>query len=175
MDYEKKYKEALGRAKNLHKDAIDMEENSRAKLCEIIFPELAESEDERIRKELTTFLKNASGGLINTAIPCKIFGKWVAWLEKQVPIDEENCKGYQETDRCVVDGECEAKKSQRMISAEAKEALYDKPTWSDEDKEMLDSAIAFIEHSPFTTLGKGKGNAIGWLKSLKDRVQPKQE
>ena len=37
MDYEKKYKEALERARNLHKDAIDMEETLRAKQCEIIF------------------------------------------------------------------------------------------------------------------------------------------
>lgn len=44
IDYEKKYKEALERAKNLHKDAIDMGETLRAKQCEIIFPELVESE-----------------------------------------------------------------------------------------------------------------------------------
>lgn len=40
MDYEKLYKEALSRAKNLRKDAIDKGENLRAKQCEIIFPEL---------------------------------------------------------------------------------------------------------------------------------------
>ena len=52
MDYEKAYKEALERAKNLRKDAIDMGESIRAKQCEIIFPELAESKDEKIRKWL---------------------------------------------------------------------------------------------------------------------------
>ncbi len=34
--YEKKYKEALERAKNIHKDAIDIGENIRAKQCEIL-------------------------------------------------------------------------------------------------------------------------------------------
>ena len=33
MNYEKKYNEALERARNLHKDAIDMDENIRAKQC----------------------------------------------------------------------------------------------------------------------------------------------
>lgn len=47
MNYEKAYKEALERAKNLRKDAIDMGENIRAKQCEIIFPELKESEEKR--------------------------------------------------------------------------------------------------------------------------------
>lgn len=36
----KRYDEAFLRAKNLHKDAINMGENIRAKQCEIIFPNL---------------------------------------------------------------------------------------------------------------------------------------
>lgn len=42
--------------------------------------------------------------------------------------------------------------------------------WSEEDVAMLDSAIAFVSHSPFTVIGKGKSNVIAWLKSIKDRV-----
>ena len=52
MDYEKKYKEALGRAREFQK--------SKDGLCvltaESIFPELQEREDERIRKELIFYL-----------------------------------------------------------------------------------------------------------------------
>ena len=52
MDYEKKYKEALGRAREFQK--------SKDGLCvltaETIFPELQEREDERIRKELIFYL-----------------------------------------------------------------------------------------------------------------------
>ena len=40
---------------------------------------------------------------------------------------------------------------------------------------MINDAISFISHSAFKTIGKGKKNTISWLKSLKDRVQPKQE
>lgn len=40
-------------------------------------------EDERIRKELIAFLKNASEGNLDISTPYKTFGKWLAWLEKQ--------------------------------------------------------------------------------------------
>ena len=53
MDYEKKYKEALERAKELHGTVAA----GRDFLAEI-FPELAESEDERIREWLITQLQN---------------------------------------------------------------------------------------------------------------------
>ena len=77
MDYEKAYKEALERAKNLHEDAIDMGENIRAKQCEIIFPELAGSEDERIRKTLIRYHQSTIDidGIKGEKI--------IAWLEKQ--------------------------------------------------------------------------------------------
>lgn len=77
MNYEKAYKEALERAKNLRKDAIDMGESIRAKQCEIIFPELAESEDEKIRKALIRFHKSTIDvdGIKGEDI--------IAWLEKQ--------------------------------------------------------------------------------------------
>ena len=71
MDYEKLYKEALERAKNLHKDAIDMDENIRAKQCEIIFPKLKESEDEKIRGAIIDHLKDYN------------LNEWAVWLEKQ--------------------------------------------------------------------------------------------
>lgn len=61
MDYEKKYLEALERAKNLYKDAIDMGENIRAKQCEIIFPELKESENEL--EWLTRFIQEEAYSL----------------------------------------------------------------------------------------------------------------
>lgn len=80
MDYEYKYKEALERARNLHKDAIDMEESLLSKQCEIIFPELKESWDERIKKDI----KRA----ISVALDYSYFDKetadnCLAWLEKQ--------------------------------------------------------------------------------------------
>jgi len=67
-------------------------------------------------------------------------------------------------------------KPQCVVSAEAKEAMYDKPSWSEEDERMIDTIISDLERHG------GKENScysaeINYLKSIKDRVQPqpKQE
>lgn len=75
MDYEQKYKEALERARVYHTGGSTID----AHITEVIFPELAESEDERIQKSLIkafgTIGKKDWGGLIVRDI--------LAWLEKQ--------------------------------------------------------------------------------------------
>lgn len=81
MTQEKKaiaYDEALERARNLHKDAIEMENKAAIKTCEIIFPELCESEDERIRKNLIAIFK---GKIPYTSE--EDAERYIAWLEKQ--------------------------------------------------------------------------------------------
>lgn len=52
-----------------------------------------------------------------------------------------------------------------------KDRVQPKQEWRGEDIEMLNSAISFVEHSSFTTIGKGKNNVISWLKSLKERIR----
>ena len=77
MDYEKKYKDALSRAKELC-DVADMFTITIHDII-TIFPELQESEDERIRKEIIDFL-----GLPHPQFVGKRdHEKWIAWLEKQ--------------------------------------------------------------------------------------------
>ena len=79
----KAYDEALEQAKRWHK-AFVMGHNYPATdikvSYEIMFPELKESEDERIRKELIAFLKYYHTGQGN----CVVYDDdWIAWLEKQ--------------------------------------------------------------------------------------------
>ena len=64
----KRYDKAIERAKGL----IDFSSDSELKTLEYVFPELRESEDERIRKEILNYIDKATG--------CK---EWVAWLKKQ--------------------------------------------------------------------------------------------
>ena len=45
------------------------------------------------------------------------------------------------------------------------------PAWSEEDKEQLDRAIYMMEQLDMT---KSWDDVYNWIKSLKDRVQPKQ-
>ena len=72
--YEKKYKDALKRAKKLYEQGTIIETLS------YVFPELKESEDEKIRKEIIRYLKRRLE--ISSSIPAAI-GSWIAWLEKQ--------------------------------------------------------------------------------------------
>ena len=85
MDYEKAYKEALERARKIIKDYEKRglkEQLFYAKEdLEEIFPELKDSEDERIRKRLIDFFEDWS----ETKSHCwgKSVNKILAWLEKQ--------------------------------------------------------------------------------------------
>lgn len=67
--YEKKYKNALEWARQV----INGETGFIRKEVEEVFPELVESEEERIRKELIEFVKSRSG----------FKQEYIDWLEKQ--------------------------------------------------------------------------------------------
>ena len=96
MDYKEKYEQALERAKYYHdRDNIQFLEN--------IFPELCESDDERIRKELISFVR----GMLSchdkpNAERDEKYESWIAWLEKECEKDKfiekelECIKGYRE-------------------------------------------------------------------------------
>ena len=77
MDYEKAYKEALERAR----DYYDFYKENPAKAQPFIdiFPELAESEDERIRKEIIELVKKYAP----TEFNWRGGDEHIAWLEKQ--------------------------------------------------------------------------------------------
>lgn len=65
MDYNK----LLEKARKVYAECVT---NAEKRKLESVFPELAESEDEKIRKEILEYIDKATG--------CK---EWVAWLEKQ--------------------------------------------------------------------------------------------
>ncbi len=94
MNYENKYKEALKAAIAAHKD----EDRHLKATLERIFPELKESEDERIRKALIEHVKDQQSFFIS-APDCKDkyeeeennkYNSWLDWLEKQKPIQNIN-------------------------------------------------------------------------------------
>ena len=73
MDYKQKYEEALEIAKYY-------KERDNIQFLEDIFPELKESEDERIRKEIIAYLD------VQEVLAQGKYGdfkEWIAWLEKQ--------------------------------------------------------------------------------------------
>ena len=77
---EKAYDEALERAKKL-KETCDS--TAVVGWCEYIFPEIRESEDERIRKTIIRFFKDSYPNEIEMYDGSVTVGKALAWLEKQ--------------------------------------------------------------------------------------------
>lgn len=153
MDYEKKYKEAIKRASNIHKDAVEMENSMVTKTCEVIFPELKESEDERIRKDIKQHFL-----YLDDSFPDK--AKWLNWLEKQGEQKPNVCEGCNNVKGCIacVDG------------SEWAYIEEQNPAWSEEDENTLRTIISDgIRGAELDML------QIDWLKSLKDRVQPQQK
>ncbi len=78
MDYKKKYKDALERAQK-ELQTCGSTDCDAAKQIFRFFPELRESEDERIRKSIISLIQN--GGYMSSEDK----GKAISWLEKQDP------------------------------------------------------------------------------------------
>lgn len=157
-------------------------------------------EDERIRKSLSDFfVKFKPNDMWDADFS---FGDIVAWLEKQGEPTDINPSEFDlhlnkllkqfetlpkeelasslsfylnvvQNDGTYREEKQGEQKPQRMISAEAKEAMYGKPTaWSEEDEKMRKKALLVISDD----CGVSDYEEISdWLKSLKSRVQPKQE
>jgi hypothetical protein len=136
------------------------------KALETLIPELAESEDERIRKALIELV-----GLV----PDYMFGeikpnKFIAYLEKQKeqkPIsfnEPYNPDDYE----VVMEGNATGLKLKEQKPAE----------WSEEDEHNLNSVINLVHNTSDGAWGSCIGDRIeNWLKSLPERfnLQPKQE
>ena len=84
MNYEKKYKESLERAKEQLDGAKAFDYDNEQTAHNIrttvynIFPELKESEDEKIRREIKAFIKSRGSQITQSKTDA-----WIAWIDKQ--------------------------------------------------------------------------------------------
>lgn len=75
MDYEKKYEEALARAREIHLSNDEME---------YLFPELKESDDERIKKSLIIILRHFCKGYRIQGLDFNAtYKEMLDWVKKQ--------------------------------------------------------------------------------------------
>ena len=90
------YKEKLAEAKRLYQTATP----DQKYVLESLFPELCESEDEKIRRELIDYINRL------TASPNNIdkYNTWIAWLEKQAQTFTKK-----DVDDAYLKGVCDAK------------------------------------------------------------------
>lgn len=78
--YEKKYKDALERARQFSEHPLQEDSDS---IVEYIFPELCESEDEKIRKEILDCFRTMKRQGCFPSKHKEQYNPWIAWLEKQ--------------------------------------------------------------------------------------------
>lgn len=142
MNYEQRYKNALEKIREGLQplpDGAKISGVTRAFLEEV-FPELKETEDEKISKELI----DAINGLwVNDALPLPLSvgrkDKWIAWLEKQKSVGEivERCKNswYNEGKIAgMAEGLTNDEKYQQGWHDALEKQGEKNPTWSDYDK-----------------------------------------
>ena len=171
-------------------------------LKEEMFPELKESKDEQIRKALIkSFEIHDLKALIIPGFSAKDV---IAWLKKKgekiEPIEGFNAEFERQVSHLIAssinkDYEYTASYVKWVADAllnyakqEIEKQDEQKSAWSEEDEEMLETAISSINQESVMEGLKSSGisysidssarlmkNLIDWLKSLKDRVQPKQE
>ena len=79
MDYEKKYKEAIERAKIWQEHLYDVNDKDYADELNYIFPELKESEDEKTKKEIINYFKCQSRDEPSRR---DTHNKWIGYIEK---------------------------------------------------------------------------------------------
>lgn len=105
-----------------------------------LFPELAESEDERIRKEITAILQYKYEKYSKDPKYCNAL-KWIDWLEKQ---------GEKGTNR--------------------NNSEIPNPVWGEGDESRMDNLCHFLEEYGNQYYGHLTLQCtISWLKSFKDR------
>ena len=190
--YEKKYKDALERMKSWAKGEHPECFTEAQKAAEFVFPELKESEGEKIRKELMDFVVD------NTICTDERREKWIAWIEKQgepntvvvIPKFREGdvIRHKGSTEELTIEsisGECYHGKGWGLhISCDDDyELVKQKPSWNEDDDDLLvsieDSLSDYLDYTrEDRTLFKHtkdmtKLSVIGyidWLKSIKQRM-----
>jgi hypothetical protein len=180
MDYEQKYKDALGWMRSVYPTMTGADKED----AEHFFPELKESEDEKTRKALIAFISDAKQSI---EIQERDSDKWqieqlkgfLSWLEKQGEQKRFLSKDDEYTlariiERLEDDG-CPSEWIDLLHDIYA--MPYQKSAeWNEEDKNMahlIGNAITTGESIKYL---EGKNieliNAHAWLDSLAYRVQP---
>ena len=174
----KAYDEALERAKTLYENANGM---ILKKWVEQVFPELAESEDEKIRKEIVRFIR--------MEVEDEIVGnKWLAWLGKQ----KGNIGGISSNSEWSKEDETGLTNTIIMLKEGAslhfieeditkavvwlqsiKDRVQPKQEWGEEDEHRIKDTVYFLDTAKKHYASTEELDAcIAWLESLKGRVRP---
>lgn len=165
MDYEKAYKDALERARELYNNP-NSSSIGKAYLY-TVFHELKESEDEKIRKTLLETFRNFDADGTFWTVTLRISKDNVlAWLEKQG--EQKPTVDFKAKDWYVskVDG----KIHNTTYSPNNKD---EKSKWTDEDANMLDKIVNSLIDSKYVD-SVTYNIMYNWLNSIKQRMEEQQ-
>ena len=168
MDYEKKYKEASERFKAWREkyltketafgDVIYDKTGEMQAEFNAIFPELAESEDERIRQSLLAYIKGESKRLDTK--------KWIAYLEKQ----------KEQKPRWEINTPHTTNWTKEMIDEKFEELVEQRPAeWSKEDEAMRADILDSLRRYQLSMPNYQVELQMRWLKSLRPSWKPSEE
>lgn len=149
------YDEALEKATTYHDNAKVAGDYSAVARYENIFPELAESEDERIRKELIAFFQDDLRGDYWHDLEV---GHILAWLEKQKEQKFELCDMGRWDEESYNNGIHHV-----LQNPEAYGLTKQKPAeWSEKDEEIMSNILAvLIVYINYTApYSSGSGTAV---------------
>ena len=169
MDYEKKYKEAFERARIWQNHLYETNDRDYADELNYIFPELAESEDEKTRKEIIAVFK---GEISYTSE--EDAQKYITWLEKQgeqKPVWSENEMKMLDNLITYLNGSKGLLEETKSIYTDWLESLkgrmQPKKEWSEEDEKRLQSCLNILQAKGI--MGVTETINTKWLKSFKQR------
>ena len=173
MDYKEKVIALL--------NSQELSKEQKEKL-ESIFPELSESEDERIRKALVEHIKGIYKGSCTEGM-CKERDMFLTWLEKQkiekqgkqkpAEWSEEDERMYRGLHNLIYSTPyCDSRKELSDWLKFLKDRVQLQSTWSEEDEKIYQSIMDdTVQENQLNS------NQTNWLRDIKYRYfpQPKQE
>ena len=163
MDYEKAYKESFEAAKGLH----DAGNALTKKQMEIVFPELAESEDERTRKRLIEYFEGFRMGNVEVRWEGLIVQEVLAWLEKQK--EQKPAEWSEDIIRKAIK---EVGLTQHQIDWFKTNVFPPKPEWSEEDEKIRKALVWHLKADvDFVSNGVTKAECLAYLDKQKAQKQ----
>lgn len=173
MDYKERYEMALEGIQEILSSGEDSIKMSRLQLrLQGIFPELAESKDEKVRKEILELVRQSS-----EILEKKNQERMIAWLEKQGEQKPDWSEKDEKIRQTIINEfkQCSEWYCSNGLTKEDcinwlnKQEYFE---WGDEDNENMNSLCVLLDQMVSI-------NAIGnehsieyknWLKSLKQRI-----
>lgn len=170
MDYEKKYKEALERAKEKYAMFEGMKQGD---VLEDVFPELKESkesEGEKIRKSLLEYLHTLPNHYAHSGV---CVTEWISWLEKQgeqKTWSEEDEKKISDILAILRGGENCHYNTHELFDwfKSIIDRVQPKQEWSEEDKQLINEVAECLRKYAEKVQGV---NSTVYILSLADRIE----